>query len=165
MKEIILNGFVSVRGNIGPSTLKKITQGGINVSAYKLKCLNLLNELNTIVITEDIYTFIINNEKLYDQSTYGDIESFSATCETPMCIGGWFVQFGGQVAYDFKEIFGYNRTAAILHLNKYPDCPVLDFNSSNQKAARNYVAMMAAFEKRTNKDESFDSWVARNLNG
>lgn len=128
--------------------------------------INNLSLVNSLPVVENQYTSILNGIKdktiVYKQSTFGELNDGDAktnVCESPMCIAGHQVHMAGKEGYKAKAKFGYATTAALVHLKAYPDAPVFNYMLTDNAAGMAYIEMMAGFEQRKNKKQSFGKWL------
>ena len=149
--------------NLSADTLNNLSADTLkNLSADTLKKIKLLDALAP---TPNFYTDMlkgIEEKKLiYKQSTFGEIADYDPklnVCESPMCIAGHHVHAGGKAAYDAKKVFGYAGVAGMLHLKTYPDAPIFDYMKTDNGQGMAYIEMMAEFEQRKNKKQTFAKW-------
>ena len=153
--------------NLSAYTLKNLSADTLNnLSADTLKNLKILE---TTPLLEFPYTHLLNDindkKKLYKQSTFGEITKYDEKhiCETPMCIGGHFVAMAKEWGYEALKKFGYGTTAGLLHLKAYPNAPVFNYSLTDNATGLAYIEMMAEFEARENKEQTFDEFIELQL--
>lgn len=154
MKKVDLTkALISINGNLSPDVIKNLSPDVINN-------LSLVNDLPVI---PDQYAALLKeiegNPAIYKQSTFGELnDAKSNVCESPMCIAGHQVHMAGKEGYKAKKEFGYATTAALVHLKAYPDAPVFNYMLTDNASGLLYIKMMAAFDNRKNKKQTFGKW-------
>ena len=110
------------------------------------------------------YTTLSNDLKgkrrVHNQSDWGpDCDPETNLCGTSMCTAGHLVNLGGAKGYALKNKFGWATAAGLIHMKAHPDAPTQNFGNINQAHALAYIEMMAEFEQRKSKKQTFANWI------
>jgi len=113
---------------------------------------------------QDPYTHLLNDikdkKRKHDQSTFGpEHDPAQNLCGTQMCTAGHLVNMGGELGYQLRKEYGWKKAAALIHIKVHPDAPTQNFGGIAQPDAMAYIEMMAEFEARKNKKQTFGKWL------
>ena len=134
--------------SLSADTLNSLSADTLNSIKKKTK------EWDSIPILDKPYTQLLkeikSKKRLHDQATFGAIEDFDCeknVCETPMCTAGHLVNMAGEVGYELKNNYGWEKAAYLIHKKTHPDFPVQNFGSIPQEWAMAYIEEMVELEK------------------
>lgn len=103
-------------------------------------------------------------KRQHNQSDFGPTcDPGTNLCGTQMCTAGHLVNMAGKWGYDHVDKWGFEKTAALIHIKVHPDAPTQNFGSIPQADAIAYIEMMAEFEGRANKDQLFEAWIKEQI--
>ena len=150
----VLNNLdASAINNLDESVFNNLSARVIsNLSARVISNLDALTKAKeSLPVLEKPYTKIwqgIQEQKLkFDQSTWGDVESFETNiCGTPMCTAGHLVHLAGKAGYKVKEEFNYPLAARLIHEKAHPGKPCQNFGAIPDEWALAYIESMAEYE-------------------
>jgi hypothetical protein len=149
--------------NLSADTLKNLSAYTLNnLSAYTLK--KVIEIWNKVPLVKDPYTNLLNDikekKRTHDQSTFGpEYDPAQNLCGTQMCTAGHLVNMGGEPGYKLMKEYGWEKAAGLIHIKTHPDAPTQNFGGIAQADAMAYIEMMAEFEARKNKKQTFGKWL------
>ncbi len=161
-KERVLLYQLSLGKNI--ETINGLSSRTINGKKELLEAYNKF--WDSVPKLENFYSNLLleinNKQRTHCQSTFGDIEDFDPTknvCGSQMCTAGHLVNVAGERGYELKKEFGFATSAEFIHKKSYPDAPCQDFGNIPQSWAISYIEIMAEFDERKDKEQTFNDWI------